>query len=255
MSFRRMRHVKAREVQGCTSAYDASVGSSLYDATTGGSLAAYAGTVARWEDISGNGNHLTQATSGNMPKRTQASINGMDALIKNASTTNIRAASFYPSSGTNAFSILIIANPETGASYSVAAQYGNGSYDGQAITAAPRYNGANSAIDDNAAYAGRSGSNPENSGVSVYSFVRPSGSQLGSIKQYVNSKQITINYSHNSTDVPSTGTGLPLVLCNHGTNSYPVNKMGEFASYSSDIPVAVWTRLNCSRARKWRIAT
>lgn len=43
--------------------------SGRYDATSNGSLVADGGTIARWEDQSGNGNHCTQATSGARPKR------------------------------------------------------------------------------------------------------------------------------------------------------------------------------------------
>jgi hypothetical protein len=75
MSFRRMRHVKAREVQGCTMALDAST-PSMYDATSGGSLVAADGAVARWEDQSGNGNHVTQGTSGRQPTRKVSEANG-----------------------------------------------------------------------------------------------------------------------------------------------------------------------------------
>lgn len=46
---------------------DASVASSLFDATSGGSAVAVGGSVARWEDQSGNGRHATQSTSNNRP--------------------------------------------------------------------------------------------------------------------------------------------------------------------------------------------
>lgn len=46
---------------------DASAPSSVYDAISGGSIVADGGTVARWEDQSGNGRHATQATANNRP--------------------------------------------------------------------------------------------------------------------------------------------------------------------------------------------
>lgn len=46
---------------------DGSDRSSLYDATTGGSLVTNGGAVARWEDKSGNGRHATQSTANNRP--------------------------------------------------------------------------------------------------------------------------------------------------------------------------------------------
>lgn len=77
---RRMRHLKPREIQGCALALDASIPSSLYDATSGGSLVAADGTVARWEDQSGNARHATQATGSLRPLRKVAVTNGGDAI-------------------------------------------------------------------------------------------------------------------------------------------------------------------------------
>lgn len=59
---------------------DASDDQTLYDATTGGSLVAADGTVARWEDKSGNGRHATQGTSANRPARKTAIQGGKDVL-------------------------------------------------------------------------------------------------------------------------------------------------------------------------------
>lgn len=77
---RRMRHLKPREIQGCQLALDASISTSLYDATSGGSLVAADGAVARWEDQSGNGYHVTQATGAAQPARRVAAMNGTDSL-------------------------------------------------------------------------------------------------------------------------------------------------------------------------------
>jgi hypothetical protein len=59
---------------------DASDASTLYDATSGGSLVAADGTVARWEDKSSNGRHATQGTSGSRPTRKTAIQNSRDVL-------------------------------------------------------------------------------------------------------------------------------------------------------------------------------
>jgi hypothetical protein len=59
---------------------DASDASTLYDATTGGSLVAADGTVKRWEDKSGNNRHATQSTDANRPVRKTAVQNGLDVL-------------------------------------------------------------------------------------------------------------------------------------------------------------------------------
>jgi hypothetical protein len=59
---------------------DASDASTLYDATSGGSLVASDGTVARWEDKSGNDRHYTQATAGSRPTRKTSIQNGNDVI-------------------------------------------------------------------------------------------------------------------------------------------------------------------------------
>ena len=60
---------------------DASDSGTLYNATSGGSLVAADGSVARWEDKSGNARHATQATSGSRPTR-KASVQGGNDLLR-----------------------------------------------------------------------------------------------------------------------------------------------------------------------------
>lgn len=60
--------------------WDASDSSTLFDATTGGSLVAASGAVGRWEDKSGNGRHCTQGTANSRPIRAVSQFNGRDAL-------------------------------------------------------------------------------------------------------------------------------------------------------------------------------
>lgn len=59
---------------------DASEPSTLFDDTTGGSLVAADGGVARWEDKSGNGRHATQSTSDDRPLRKTSVQGGKDVL-------------------------------------------------------------------------------------------------------------------------------------------------------------------------------
>ena len=54
--------------------------STLYDATTGGSLVAADGAVARWEDKSGNARHVTQSTGTFQPLRKTAIKNSRDVV-------------------------------------------------------------------------------------------------------------------------------------------------------------------------------
>lgn len=95
--------------------YDASEASSLFDATSGGSLVASNGAVARWEDRSGNGFHLGQATANNRPLRITGEINGRDVLrfdgtndfIERATTSASMSGSLFSvTSGASLFMVL-----------------------------------------------------------------------------------------------------------------------------------------------------
>jgi hypothetical protein len=72
--------VDPASVSGLQLWLDASDASTLYDATSGGSLVAADGAVARWEDKSGNARHATQATAGKRPVRKTSIQNSKDVL-------------------------------------------------------------------------------------------------------------------------------------------------------------------------------
>jgi hypothetical protein len=76
-------------IAGLQAWYDASDASTLFDATTGGSLVAADGAVARWQDKSGNNRHFTQATSNKRPLRKTAQQNGFDLLRFDGSNDNM----------------------------------------------------------------------------------------------------------------------------------------------------------------------
>jgi hypothetical protein len=59
---------------------DGADATTMYDATTGGSLVSANAAVARWEDKSGNGRHFTQASGGFRPTRKEAVKNGLNAI-------------------------------------------------------------------------------------------------------------------------------------------------------------------------------
>jgi hypothetical protein len=72
---------------------DAAAPETLFDSTTGGSLVAADGGVARWEDKSGNSRHMTQATSGSRPARKTAIQGGLDVLRFDGSNDFMSVAS------------------------------------------------------------------------------------------------------------------------------------------------------------------
>jgi len=87
---------------------DGSDRDTLYDATTGGSLVAPDGTVARWQDKSGNANHATQGTSGQRPVLKTSIQNGRSA-IRFDGTNDVMSyatAVFGNTSGRSVFAVL-----------------------------------------------------------------------------------------------------------------------------------------------------
>jgi hypothetical protein len=90
---------------------DAADAWSLFDATSGGSVVAADGGVARWEDKSGNNRHFTQATSGKRPTRKTNQQNGLDALLFDGSNDCLDGGDFIKgASGLTIFCVLKRAN-------------------------------------------------------------------------------------------------------------------------------------------------
>jgi hypothetical protein len=78
--------VNPTSLSGLQAWYDASNASTLFDATTGGSVVAENGGIARWQDISGGSFHVTQSSSGSRPVLKSAQINGLSAVEFNGSS-------------------------------------------------------------------------------------------------------------------------------------------------------------------------
>jgi hypothetical protein len=89
---------------------DASDASTLYDATTGGSLVTAGNTVARWEDKSGNANHVTQSTANNRPTRLAADLNGLDGLDFDGTNDSLNTATAV---GNAPLTVFVVAKPDT----------------------------------------------------------------------------------------------------------------------------------------------
>ena len=88
---------------------DAADGSTLFDATAGGSLVAVDGTVKRWQDKSGNQRHCTEFGSG--PQRKAAQINGRGVVRFNGTNTQLSGTS-TPGGG-NARTTFVVAKANT----------------------------------------------------------------------------------------------------------------------------------------------
>ena len=87
---------------------DASDAQTLFDATTGGSLVAADGTVARWQDKSGNNRHATQSTAGSRPARKASLINGRDALRFDGSDDRLIVPTSAINFGSSDFEIFLV---------------------------------------------------------------------------------------------------------------------------------------------------
>lgn len=75
-------------ISGLSVWFDASDASTLYDATSGGSLVAADGAVKRWEDKSGNNRHATEGT--NAPVRKTGVVASNDALLFDGSNDGLQ---------------------------------------------------------------------------------------------------------------------------------------------------------------------
>lgn len=91
---------------------DAADAETLYDSTTGGSVVAADGAVARWQDKSGNNRHATQSTSGSRPIRKTAIQAGKDTLrFSGAQSLSVDSvASFFGGSDSAVFTLIAVAS-------------------------------------------------------------------------------------------------------------------------------------------------
>jgi hypothetical protein len=84
---------------------DASDASTLYDSTSGGSLTAPNGTVARWEDKSGNGRHATQSTAVSQPLRKTSVQNGRDVVRFDGANDGMGFGDYTSTNGLSVFAV------------------------------------------------------------------------------------------------------------------------------------------------------
>lgn len=78
-----------RTISGLVGWYDASDRASLFADTSGGSAAGANTGVGRWQDKSGQANHLTQGTANNRPTLIESVKNGLSILRFDASNDSL----------------------------------------------------------------------------------------------------------------------------------------------------------------------
>jgi hypothetical protein len=125
--------VNPTELTGLQLWLDASDASTLYDATTGGSLVAADGGVARWEDKSGNSRHFTQSVSGNRPTRKTNQQNGYGTLLFDGSNDQLVGADYLDANSGGLTVIVVYKRNATGAKHVLIGKgdtnnFGNGWY-------------------------------------------------------------------------------------------------------------------------------
>lgn len=80
-----------------------------YDASDAGSITESGGAVSQWNDLSGNGYHLTQSTGANKPTTGTNTINGLNVLTSAGSAFMSRAATQIVNSSTGEWSVFVVA--------------------------------------------------------------------------------------------------------------------------------------------------
>jgi hypothetical protein len=104
---------------------DASDASSLYDATTGGSLVAADGAVARWQDKSGNNRHFTQSSSGSRPLRKTNVQNGRDVIRMDGVNDYMDGGDYLDLTSSSALTIFaVVKRASTGTADKIIVKYG-----------------------------------------------------------------------------------------------------------------------------------
>lgn len=167
---------------------DAADSATLFDATSGGSLVAADGGVARWEDKSGNARHATQSTSANRPARKTAVQGGKDVLRFDGSNDFLEG--FSTPAGGNTRSVFAVAKLNT--SFGEMFQIGKGTGNGFLIRA-----GASSGV----AFVG---GDISTNNLTIPSTTLPVATTF--LAALIQQSTTQITYYHNTTNYSITGT-------------------------------------------------
>ena len=265
MSFRRMRHIKAREFQGCDVAFDFSNPATLYDATSGGSLVAADGAIARANDTSGGSANATQGTSGYRPLRKVAAINGLDVARFDGSNDYLSAGDVgdYLDKPLIAYSVFKRTSGNEGGIFGKGRA---GTIDGRwsilvdsakVLCVAEPISGLASGVYNIYEPSG-------STSLAIYSLVSERTAGASAAKNNVRKNGASVASGENYTETgASANTGFSLFIgaYNDSTGTAPVSPyylngdLGECAKFSRVFSSAEKNRLELSRARKWRIST
>lgn len=268
MSFRRMRHIKAREFQGCDIAYDFSNPATLYDATSGGSLVAADGGIARANDVSGNTGHMLQTTSGYRPLRKVAALNGLD-VARFDGTDDYLNAGDVGDIGTAPVEVFIViksrkVNSTANTGYFGKMLYGDGYGRWDLNTGAfPSIHDAFGNTRETFAYLEAATSASLDTQVLHGVLDRTSGPGKAHVRLRRNGTQVAISAAYTDSGASLTNAYPTLIAAYQNSSgsvppaagTYADADFGEAAKYSTLFNPAQRRRLELSRCRKWRIAS
>lgn len=262
MSFRRMRHVKAREFQGCDIAYDFSNPATLYDATSGGSLVAADGAIARANDVSGGSANLTQGSDATRrPLRKVAALNGLDVARFDGSNDLMTAGDVADMLDKPVTAIAVYKNSTS----SLAGVFGKSA----AAAAAGRWSIIVDSSKDKLLFEANVAGLTNDYGLTqstVAQVFLGEANRAGSSATVVSRRNAgastasTSTYNDNGTSYNTpyhlfVGAYQNVDGLSTYSNSYVNGDIGELAKWSVLMPNGARLRLEQSRCRKWRIAS
>lgn len=249
-----------RSIAGLTLWMDASDSSTMFDATSGGSLVAADGAVARWEDKSGNGKHFTQGVANNRPTRKVAVQGGKDVLRFNGTTNRLDSASAVLGSGATPVTLLCAIKFSSFTSFPEILEVGNNPRVGETTVGYQFI-----AFNDGAMYCSNLGGNNQRytaaSALSAATWYALSYNSSGAAFSSSNPKFWRNGSTQASTR--GTGTGTPNITASHvgriganlnGTVSQFLNgDIGELLAYTANLSDAERQAVENYLLAKWAI--
>ena len=221
-------------IAGLQAWYDASDASTLYDATSGGSLVAADGGVARWEDRSGNGRHFTQSTSGSRPLRKTAIQGGKAVLRFDGSNDFMSVANstatfaFLHSADSTVFAVVKRTGGASGCFLNTS--NGGGTSHNGSVYAIQSGSGTNDRVAHNI-FRGQTGTSTCGNGsangsvaaaFSAFSFVGRPTSETASLRSAMRINAGSV--ISNNTETASAGTGNAFANLSVGTDNWNVEQ-------------------------------
>jgi hypothetical protein len=222
-----------KSISGLFQWFDGSDRATLFDATSGGSPVADDGAVARWEDKSGNGYHLTQGTAGNRPTLRAAIRNGKSALECDGANSVLVSASI--TNNMSELSVFSVWYADTLGGGSIGHIWTTSGIFGASTTRRLRLNPGDAAIFD----AGSSNATTGGLAYSLGAWNRLHGFWNGGTN-----RSTDFDFLVNGAALPSASPNATLTVTNTGSATYAVGARPELSNHFDGYiaEVLVYTR-------------